>query len=74
MLTTAAVQYTVCIYNGNLTADVRLWQDASWLLPSRSLKCTSAEEVFLLLKSSDSIVHDLCHAYVQMLLGCLPAC
>lgn len=27
------------------------------------LKCTSAEDVYLLLKSSDFIIHDLDHAY-----------
>ncbi|THH20543.1 hypothetical protein EW146_g822 [Bondarzewia mesenterica] len=34
--------------------------DASWLLPSSSpLKCTSPADVYLLLKSSDFITHDL---------------
>ncbi|KDR82744.1 hypothetical protein GALMADRAFT_58004 [Galerina marginata CBS 339.88] len=35
-------------------------KDASWLLPSSSpLKCTSPADVYLLLKSSDFITHDL---------------
>ena len=35
-------------------------QDASWLLPPSSpLKCISPADVYLLLKSSDFIIHDL---------------
>jgi D123 len=35
-------------------------QDAAWLLPSSSpLKCTSPADVYLLLKSSDFVAHDL---------------
>ncbi|KAF8340548.1 cytoplasmic protein [Cantharellus anzutake] len=35
-------------------------QDASWVLvPSSPLKCTSPADVYLLLKSSDFIIHDL---------------
>lgn len=35
-------------------------QDAAWMLPSSSpLKCTSPADVYLLLKSSDFISHDL---------------
>lgn len=35
-------------------------QDASWLLPSSSpLKCTSPADVYLLLKASDFVNHDL---------------
>lgn len=33
------------------------FQDASWILPT--LKCTSPADVYLLLKSSDFISHDL---------------
>ncbi|TMW62166.1 hypothetical protein Poli38472_009659 [Pythium oligandrum] len=36
-------------------------RDASWMLGS--LKCTSFEDVFLLLKSSDFMVHDLTQPY-----------
>ncbi|GMH31057.1 hypothetical protein Nepgr_032900 [Nepenthes gracilis] len=38
-------------------------KDAAWISSSRSLKCTSFSDIALLLRSSDSIVHDLCHAY-----------
>jgi len=35
-------------------------QDAAWLLPSSSpLRCTSPAEVYVLLKSSDFVLHDL---------------
>ncbi|ORY06330.1 D123-domain-containing protein [Basidiobolus meristosporus CBS 931.73] len=38
-------------------------KDAAWISASRTLKCTSPYDVFLLLKSSDFVVHDLCHAF-----------
>ncbi|XP_031494563.1 uncharacterized protein LOC116260389 [Nymphaea colorata] len=38
-------------------------KDAAWISTSGTLKCTSFSEVVLLLKSSDSVVHDLCHAF-----------
>ncbi|XP_076941058.1 uncharacterized protein LOC143610467 [Bidens hawaiensis] len=38
-------------------------KDSAWISPNASLKCTSFSELTLLLKSSDSLVHDLCHAY-----------
>ncbi|KAM7262545.1 hypothetical protein ACFE04_000228 [Oxalis oulophora] len=38
-------------------------KDASWISPCGSLRCTSLSDIALLLKSSDSLVHDLCHAY-----------
>ena len=36
-----------------------------WLTVSGNLKCTNAEEIVLLLKSSDAVAHDLCYAYAQ---------
>lgn len=36
-------------------------KDAHWMQPS--LKCTSAEEVFTLLKASEFVTHDLCHGF-----------
>ncbi|CAI0549600.1 unnamed protein product [Linum tenue] len=38
-------------------------KDAAWISSSRNLRCTSFSEIALLLKSSDSLVHDLGHAY-----------
>ena len=34
-------------------------QDATWISPGNSLRCTCPAEIFLLLKSSDFIAHDL---------------
>ncbi|KAI8367730.1 D123-domain-containing protein [Blakeslea trispora] len=38
-------------------------RDAAWISATQTLKCTSPFDVFLLLKSSDFIEHDLNHAY-----------
>ena len=38
-------------------------KDSAWISPSGTLRCTSFSEIALLLRSSDSLVHDLCHAY-----------
>eukprot|EP00771_Trimastix_marina_P002357 gnl/Trimastix_PCT/3487.p1 GENE.gnl/Trimastix_PCT/3487~~gnl/Trimastix_PCT/3487.p1 ORF type:complete len:400 (-),score=107.97 gnl/Trimastix_PCT/3487:299-1498(-) len=38
-------------------------RDASWAIPSTILRCTRLADVLTLLKSSDFIVHDLCHAF-----------
>ncbi|CAN1233981.1 Cell division cycle protein 123 homolog [Linum perenne] len=38
-------------------------KDSAWISSSRTLRCTSFSEIALLLKSSDSLVHDLSHAY-----------
>lgn len=38
-------------------------QDATWVTSSNSIKCTNADEVLLLLKSSDRIAHDICNAF-----------
>ena len=34
-----------------------------WLTVGGSLRCRNAAEVLLLLKASDAVTHDLCHAY-----------
>lgn len=39
-------------------------QDAVWVSSIGSMKCTNADEVILLLKASDAVSHDLCHACV----------
>ncbi|KAL2248843.1 cell division cycle protein 123 homolog [Sesamum indicum] len=38
-------------------------KDSAWISSTGNLKCTSFSEIALLLRSSDSIVHDLYHAY-----------
>lgn len=38
-------------------------RDAVWMIPGNTMKCTSADDVYLLLKSSDFIVHDLTHMF-----------
>eukprot|EP00045_Choanoeca_perplexa_P014956 m.180059 g.180059 ORF g.180059 m.180059 type:complete len:450 (-) comp16850_c0_seq1:2320-3669(-) len=38
-------------------------QDAAWIARNGSLACSSPGEVFLLLKSSNHVQHDLTHAY-----------
>ncbi|KAH6587535.1 hypothetical protein BASA61_006261 [Batrachochytrium salamandrivorans] len=38
-------------------------KDASWIAFGNTLKCTTPADIYLLLKSSDFIAHDLSHAY-----------
>ncbi|GAA6023520.1 hypothetical protein JCM8202_002664 [Rhodotorula sphaerocarpa] len=38
-------------------------QDAAWMLPGQNMKCQTPADVYLLLKSSDFISHDLDHAF-----------
>lgn len=38
-------------------------KDSAWISSTGNLKCSSFSEIVLLLRSSDSLVHDLCHAY-----------
>uniref|UniRef100_A0A803KPT0 Cell division cycle protein 123 homolog n=1 Tax=Chenopodium quinoa TaxID=63459 RepID=A0A803KPT0_CHEQI len=38
-------------------------KDAAWISSTGTLRCTSFSDIALLLKSSDSVVHDLCHPY-----------
>ncbi|GJJ68501.1 hypothetical protein EMPS_00847 [Entomortierella parvispora] len=38
-------------------------RDASWIATTNTLKCHNPADIFLLLKSSDFIAHDLSHAY-----------
>jgi hypothetical protein len=34
-------------------------KDAAWILPNNTIQCSTPDEVFMLLKSSDRIVHDI---------------
>ena len=38
-------------------------KDSAWISTTGTLQCTSFSEIALLLRSSDSLIHDLCHAY-----------
>ncbi|KAG0365193.1 D123-domain-containing protein [Gamsiella multidivaricata] len=38
-------------------------RDASWIATTNTLKCHTPQDIFLLLKSSDFVAHDLAHAY-----------
>jgi len=38
-------------------------KDATWINVGENLKCISVADVIILLKSSDFVVHDLCHAF-----------
>ncbi|KAM1218223.1 hypothetical protein EV1_045019 [Malus domestica] len=38
-------------------------KDSAWISTTGSLKCSSFSEIALLIRSSDSLVHDLRHAY-----------
>lgn len=40
-------------------------KDTVWLFQHGSMKCQTKDEVLLMLKSSDNLVHDLCHAFQQ---------
>lgn len=38
-------------------------KDSAWISTTGNLRCTSFTEIALLLRSSESLVHDLCHAF-----------
>ncbi|KAJ7969062.1 Cell division cycle protein 123-like protein [Quillaja saponaria] len=38
-------------------------KDSAWISTTGTLRCTTFSEIALLLRASDSLVHDLCHAY-----------
>ncbi|KAK9130320.1 hypothetical protein Sjap_010807 [Stephania japonica] len=38
-------------------------KDSAWIATTGTLQCTSFSEISLLLRSSESLVHDLCHAF-----------
>lgn len=41
-------------------------QDATWIITGRNMRCYSTSDLFLLLKSSDYINHDLYHAFDEV--------
>ncbi|KAE8689189.1 kinesin-4-like [Hibiscus syriacus] len=38
-------------------------KDSAWISTSGTLRCTTFTDIALLLRASDSLIHDLCHAY-----------
>ena len=56
---------TRCICLTGLTGSQSscLLQDATWVAATNSTCCTNADEVVLLLKSSDRVADDICHAF-----------
>jgi len=38
-------------------------KDSAWISTTGSLRCATFSEIALLLRSSESLIHDLCHAY-----------
>ena len=54
---------------GNLDVFIKLnWsapKDATWVAFNNNLKCSSLSQLFLLLKSSDFIAHDLTQPYSE---------
>jgi hypothetical protein len=38
-------------------------KDSAWISTTGTLRCTTFSEIALLLRSSESLIHDLCHAY-----------
>ncbi|KAL3153525.1 hypothetical protein ABBQ38_011856 [Trebouxia sp. C0009 RCD-2024] len=61
----AAVQSAIAALGGAVVPKLN-WscpKDATWVTASNSIKCTNADEVLLLLKSSDRVAHDICNAF-----------
>lgn len=61
----AAVNDALAEFNGAAFPKLN-WsspKDANWMMTGSQLKCESFDDVVLLLKSSDFIVHDLCNAF-----------
>eukprot|EP00397_Hematodinium_sp_SG-2012_P034954 GEMP01037543.1.p1 GENE.GEMP01037543.1~~GEMP01037543.1.p1 ORF type:complete len:317 (+),score=61.74 GEMP01037543.1:24-953(+) len=60
-----AVSEAIAQFNGAVFPKLN-WsspKDANWMITGGQLKCDSFDDVVLVLKSSDFIVHDLCHAF-----------
>lgn len=61
----ARVKRTIAELGGTVTPKLN-WsspKDATWMSATNDLQCQSANDVYLLLKSSDFITHDLEHAF-----------
>ncbi|KAG8624153.1 hypothetical protein KVT40_009129 [Elsinoe batatas] len=61
----ASVGSTIASLGGSVVPKLN-WsapKDATWIVAGNSLECRAANDVYLLLKSSDFITHDLEHAF-----------
>ncbi|KAL0048552.1 hypothetical protein WJX82_005697 [Trebouxia sp. C0006] len=61
----AEVQQAIEVLGGTVIPKLN-WscpKDATWITASNSIKCTNADEVLLLLKSSDRVAHDICNTF-----------
>lgn len=61
----ATITSTIASFGGHVTPKLN-WsapKDATWINATNSMDCTTANDVYLLLKSSDFITHDLEHAF-----------
>jgi hypothetical protein len=59
------IEQTIAEFGGEVFPKLN-WsspRDASWIAATNTLKCQNVSDIFLLLKSSDFIAHDLAHAY-----------
>lgn len=59
------VKNTIADFGGKVTPKLN-WsapKDATWMSATNDLQCTGANDVYLLLKSSDFVTHDLDHAF-----------
>lgn len=59
------VKNTIAEFGGNVTPKLN-WsapKDATWIAATNDLQCRSANDVYLLLKSSDFVTHDLEHPF-----------
>ncbi|KAL9082095.1 MAG: hypothetical protein Q9159_006722 [Coniocarpon cinnabarinum] len=69
--THSSIVSTIASLGGHVTPKLN-WsapKDATWINPFNTLECCSANDVYMMLKSSDFITHDLEHAFD----GCLDA-
>jgi len=41
-------------------------KDASWLIPGNTIRCIEADDIYLLLKSSDHIIDDLLYPFLEV--------
>jgi D123 len=60
-----AVKSTIAELGGKVVPKLN-WsapKDATWINPSNSMECQTAGDIYLLLKSSDFVTHDIEHAF-----------